>query len=274
MYNSYSIALFFIKSVSYGKLMYIVTANLCVERGVVQLIVDLLKRSKHTVIYTGAGMSTESGLPDFRSAKTGLWEQEDPAKIASTEALNRNVEKFFEFYRKRVLGVKDCLPHIGHEILAKWEKEGLVNSIITQNVDGFHDVAGSKNVMELHGTLQKVHCQSCGKEFGNDTYKDEEYYCTCGGTLRPSVVLFGEGLPDNTFMRAIKESERADLFIVLGSSLTVTPANQFPLIAKGKGATLVIVNMEPTSFDQYADIVINDKKIGELLTEIDAHLVE
>lgn len=238
----------------------------------IELLVDLLRNSKHTVIYTGAGMSTESGLPDFRSAKSGLWEQEDPAKIASTEALNRDVEQFFQFYRKRVLGVKDCLPHKGHEILAKWERRGLVKSIITQNVDGFHDVAGSINIMELHGTLRKVHCQTCGQEYGNEMYEDEKYYCTCGGTLRPSVVLFGEGLPEDAFMQAVKESERADLFMVLGSSLTVTPANQFPLIAKGKGATLVIVNMEPTSFDQYADIVINDMKIGELLIEIDAHL--
>ena len=219
-------------------------------------------------------MSTESGLPDFRSAKTGLWEKEDPALIASTEALNRDVEKFFHFYRKRVLGVKDCKPHKGHEILAKWEKDGLIQSIITQNVDGFHSVAGSENVMELHGTLQKVHCQSCKKEYGNDMYESEHFYCTCGGKLRPSVVLFGEELPEEAFMQAVQESEKADLFIVLGSSLTVTPANQFPLIAKDNGAKLLIVNMEPTHFDDYADIVINDRKIGELLAEIDSHLVK
>ena len=100
--------------------------------------------------------------------------------------------------------------------------------------------------MELHGTLQKVHCQSCGKVYGNEKYEAENFYCTCGGKLRPSVVLFGEGLPEETFIKAMEESERADLFIVLGSSLTVTPANQFPLLAKENGAKLVIVNMEPT----------------------------
>jgi NAD-dependent deacetylase len=238
------------------------------------LLVDLLEKSNYIVVYTGAGMSTESGLPDFRSANTGLWEKEDPTKIASTEALNRDVEKFFQFYRERVLGVKDCKPHKGHDILAKWEKDGLIQSIITQNVDGFHSEAGSKNVMELHGTLQKVHCETCKKEYGNEMYESESFYCECGGKLRPSIVLFGEGLPEETFMRAVQESEKADLFIVLGSSLTVTPANQFPLIAKENGAKLLIVNMDPTHFDELADVVINDKRIGEVLSEIDRHLVK
>lgn len=236
------------------------------------MLVDLLKKSNYTVVFTGAGMSTESGLPDFRSAKTGLWEQEDPALIASTEAMNRDVEKFFQFYRKRVLGVKDCKPHNGHDILVKWEKEGLIKSIITQNVDGFHSVAGSENVMELHGTLQQVHCQACGKEYGNETYEVEKFYCSCGGKLRPSVVLFGEGLPEEPFMKAVEESQKAELFIVLGSSLTVTPANQFPLLAKEHGAKLVIINMDPTDFDNYADIVMNDAKIGDVLADIAARL--
>lgn len=236
------------------------------------MIVDLLKNSKHTVIYTGAGMSTESGLPDFRSKKTGLWEQEDPALVASIDSMNRDVEKFFQFYRKRVLGVKDCIPHKGYDILVDWEREGLIQSIITQNVDGFHSVAGSANVMELHGTLQKVHCESCGKEFESHRYEDKQFYCSCGGTLRPSVVLFGESLPERPFMQAVRESEQADLFIVLGSSLTVTPANQFPLIAKDEGAKLVIINLEPTQFDRFADLVINEQKIGDVLNEINSQL--
>lgn len=231
-----------------------------------------LKESKYTVVLTGAGMSTESGLPDFRSAGSGLWKQEDPSKLSSTEALNRNVEKFFEFYRHRVLGLKDCKPHKGHEILAKWEKDGVIQSIITQNVDGFHDEAGSRNVAELHGTLQRVHCQSCGKQYGNEMYAEEKFHCECGGKLRPSVVLFGEMLPEEALMKAAEESEKADLFIVLGSSLTVTPANQFPLIAKRNGAKLVIVNLEPTEFDIYADLVINNRKIGEVLQEVELEL--
>lgn len=236
------------------------------------MLEDLLKKSKHTIIYTGAGMSTESGLPDFRSAKTGLWEKEDPALLASTDALNKNVEQFFQFYRKRVLGLKECTPHKGHTILAEWERTGVIQGIITQNVDGFHSVAGSKNVMELHGTLQKVHCQSCGAEYESAMYEKEKFYCPCGGKLRPSVVLFGEGLPERPFMQAMEESEKADLFIVLGSSLTVTPANQFPLIAKEQGAKLVIVNLAPTQFDGYADLVVHNRKIGEVLAEAAWHL--
>ncbi len=233
-----------------------------------QVLLDKLKESNYTVVLTGAGMSTESGLPDFRSSE-GLWEKEDPSRIASTDALNRNIEKFFEFYRHRVLGLKDCKPHAGHEILAKWEKEGIIKSVITQNVDGFHREAGSRNVAELHGTLQKVHCHSCGKEYDNDKYVNEQYQCECGGKLRPSVVLFGEMLPEDALLMATEESEKADLFIVLGSSLTVTPANQFPLIAKQHGAYLAIVNMEPTELDIYADETIHGRKIGELLKELD-----
>lgn len=235
------------------------------------MLKEWLKESQYAVVFTGAGMSTESGLPDFRSSK-GLWRKKDPSKLASTEALNNNVQEFIDFYRQRVLGVKEFRPHDGHFILADWEREGLIKSIITQNVDGFHQQAGSMRVAELHGTLQKLHCQSCGKEYSSEEYVNDKYYCQCGGILRPSIVLFGESLPEAAFQFAFQEAQKADLFIVLGSSLTVTPANQFPLIAKENGAKLVIINMEQTSFDMYADLVINDRKIGELLNEVDASL--
>ncbi|MBS4220567.1 NAD-dependent protein deacylase [Bacillus sp. FJAT-49711] len=236
------------------------------------MISQWLKESNYTVILTGAGMSTESGLPDFRSSGKGLWTKKDPSQIASTEALNKNVEEFFDFYRHRVLGLNQAKPHKGHKILAKWEKQGILKSIITQNIDGFHSEAGSQKVLELHGTMKKVHCESCGKEYGNEKYANKEFMCECGGKLRPSVVLFGEMLPEDALFQAAEESENAELFIVLGSSLTVTPANQFPIIAKQNGAKLVIINMEPTDFDVYADLVINDHKIGDILGEIDEDL--
>lgn len=230
-----------------------------------------LEESKYTVVFTGAGMSTESGLPDFRSSD-GLWKKKDPSKLASTDALNNNVQEFIEFYRERVLGVKEYKPHKGHHILADWEKRGIIKSIITQNVDGFHQLGGSKEVIELHGTLQKLHCQTCGKQYDSEEYLNEEYYCECGGVLRPSIVLFGEQLPSEAFQKATEEAEKADLFIVFGSSLTVSPANQFPLLAKQSGAKLVIVNREDTPLDIYADLVIQDKKIGELLKEINEQI--
>jgi len=232
------------------------------------MILDWLAKSKHTVILTGAGMSTESGLPDFRSS-SGLWKSKNPTEIASIDSLNNNVQQFIEFYKERVIKVKEYAPHKGHEILAKWEREGIIKSIITQNVDGFHQLAGSKNVIELHGTLQKMHCQQCKKEYTNEKYIKDEYRCDCGGILRPSIVLFGEMLPERAFYEATLHSEQADLFIVLGSSLSVTPANQFPLLAKRYGAKLIIVNFEPTDFDHYADVVIHKKKIGEWLKEMD-----
>jgi NAD-dependent deacetylase len=231
-----------------------------------------IQNAKNVVVFTGAGMSTESGLPDFRSSNNGLWRKKDPSKIASTQALNNNVDEFIEFYRERVLKVKEFNPHKGHYILAEWEKTGKLHSIITQNVDGFHQLAGSKRVAELHGSLKQLRCQSCGKKYDSEGYINKEYHCSCGGVLRPNVVLFGEALPQDAFQFAQEEAVKSDLFIVLGSSLSVTPANQFPLIAKEHGAKLVIVNQEKTEMDHYADQVIPNIKIGELLQELDKEL--
>lgn len=232
-----------------------------------------LKESNYTVIFTGAGMSTESGIPDFRSAKTGLWNKVDPIKLSSTYALEKNVDEFIQFYRARILELKKFKPHKGHEILATWEKKGLVQSIITQNIDGFHQRSGSQRVAEIHGTLQKVYCQQCGKSYSNEKYIQEEYKCECGGLLRPAVVLFGEMLPEDALNWSMEETNRADLFIVLGSSLTVTPANQFPMIAKQNGAKLVIINYDETGLDPFADEVIHKRKIGEVLQEINEQLM-
>ncbi len=238
------------------------------KTGVIVLLSRWLNESNYTVIFTGAGMSTESGLPDFRSSN-GLWNKKDPSQIASVDSLNQNVDEFIEFYRERVLAVKEYKPHKGHKLLAKWEMKGMIQSIITQNVDGFHQLAGSRQVAELHGTLQKAHCQNCAKEYSSEEYVNHAYYCECGGVQRPSIVLFGEMLPEIAFQFAFEEATKAELFIVLGSSLSVTPANQFPLIAKDNGAKLVIINKEKTDFDRFADLVINDKKIGDVLQELD-----
>lgn len=237
-----------------------------------QLLAKLLKEAKHTVVFTGAGMSTESGLPDFRSARTGLWQKVDPTRLASIDALENNREEFIQFYHKRLQAIHDYKPHAGHEILGKWEKAGFVHAIITQNVDGFHQQAGSTNVTELHGTLRTVHCHTCGNRYPNTDFINGQFHCECGGFLRPSVVLFGEMLPYDAMTTAETETAKADLFIVIGSSLSVSPANYFPVEAKQNGAKLVIVNMEATDYDDLADLVINDRKIGEVLKEIDEKL--
>ena len=232
-------------------------------------ITDLLVSSKHTIIYTGAGMSTESGLPDFRSKSRGLWEKFNPDELANVNALHHNQDEFTEFYRYRLSEVAKYQPHQGHKILADWEKQGLVKGIITQNVDGFHHDAGSENVMELHGTFRKFHCHACGKDHPREAYLNGDTTChTCGGIIRPGIVLFGESLPQEVFLKAGQEALKADLFIVLGSSLSVSPANMFPVEAKENGAELVIINREPTQFDVYADYVVHDRNIKEVLIEM------
>ncbi|MGI2328918.1 NAD-dependent deacylase [Planococcus sp. YIM B11945] len=237
------------------------------------MIKKWLKESNYTVVFTGAGMSTESGLPDFRSANQGLWEQKNLAEVASIQSLQQNPEEFTDFYRSRMVGLKEFAPHKGHYLLAKWQKRGFLNSIITQNVDGFHQLAGSDNIAELHGTLQKVFCQNCGTVYESDIYLEKTNQCTaCSGMLRPSIVLFGEMLPEQPFEMALEEASGAELFIILGSSLSVSPANQFPLIAKESGARVIIVNREPTQLDSYADEVVHDRNIGDVLEEWDGFL--
>lgn len=235
------------------------------------MLAQWLKEAKYTVLFTGAGMSTESGLPDFRS-RTGLWRTKNPAELASIEALESNPEEFIQFYQKRLQAIHQYAPHKGHNILSAWEEAGYVQSVITQNVDGFHHQAGNQNVTELHGTLRTVHCHSCGKTYPNTQFIAGQTSCDCGGFLRPSVVLFGEMLPADAVRKAESETKKADLFIVLGSSLSVSPANFYPLEAKQNGAKLVIINMETTDYDRMADLVINNRKIGEVLQEIDEKL--
>jgi len=235
-------------------------------------LISLLQSSNHTIVFTGAGMSTESGLPDFRSKDRGLWEKFNPDELANVHALRHNTEEFTEFYQYRLQTIFQYEPHEGHHILAKWEHNDRIKGIITQNVDAFHSDAGNKNVMELHGSFRTFHCHECEQPYNRQTYFDGKSICDCGGTIRPGIVLFGEQLPQATFMKAEAEAAKADLFIVLGSSLTVSPANMFPLVAKEGGAKLVIVNREPTDYDRYADVVIQDKSIKEVLTEVDNKL--
>jgi NAD-dependent deacetylase len=233
------------------------------------MIASWLSSSRYAVVLTGAGMSTESGLPDFRSAKTGLWNRFNPQQLASTYALEHHREAFIEFYQYRIRTLQSCEPHEGHAILADWERRGLIKQIITQNVDGFHQQAGSQHVIELHGSLRTVHCQRCGNTLDSEVYLHNQFECDCGGFLRPSVVLFGEMLPEDAIEKAWQAAQKADLLIVLGSSLQVSPANQLPLVAKRNGAKVVIVNWEPTEFDDIADIVIHERKIGDVLRDID-----
>lgn len=193
-----------------------------------EAFVEALEKANYFVVMTGAGMDTESNLPDFRGAN-GLWKNHDSRLLASTEALANNYDLFHEFYSHRIKALDTVKPHVGHEILAQWERSGKLKCIITQNVSGLHRAAGSQNVLELHGNIRDIYCNDC-----HQTASKEDFYnkasCSCGGKLRPGVVLFGEMLPQDVFSQALEELSRADLLIILGTSLEVYPAAELPFI--------------------------------------------
>lgn len=234
-------------------------------------LVDLLKNAEATTVFTGAGMSTESGLPDFRSSN-GLWTNNRRfEELASVDALRHDHAGFVAFYRWRLTELAKYGPHEGHRVLARWEAAGRIKGVITQNVDGFHHQAGSQQVHELHGSLRLVRCQACGHEEPADRFLQDPPLCACGGKLRPGVVLFGEHLPADALDAADRLARTADLFVVLGSSLLVSPANFFPQAAQAAGAKLVIVNREPTPLDPLADLIVRDP-IGQTLKDVEARL--
>jgi len=223
----------------------------------------LIKEAKYPVVLTGAGMSTESGIPDFRS-ESGWWRKIDPTTVATIDALETNYEVFREFYKHRILTLAPCKPNIGHEILADWEAKGIIKCVITQNIDGFHREAGNKEVYELHGSINSITCYACGKEHDKSDFLDNNSCSICKGKLRPGVVLFGEMLPTLAWDKAYKEIKKSDLIIVLGTSLNVSPVNSLPFVSKGKK---VLINMDKTPFDDEFDLIINDK-VGKILLSV------
>lgn len=234
-------------------------------------IAERMKASpKGTVIFTGAGMSTDSGLTDFRS-KEGLWKNIDPMEVATADAMRSQYDMFHEFYSRRFKVMGGAAPNSGHKIVADWEARGIVSCVITQNIDGLHAAAGSKTVYELHGSVAAVRCMECGRPATQQQFIDRVPCPDCGGRLRPGVVLFGEGLPAEAMTSAWNESERAKVFIVLGSSLQVSPANQMPSAAKRAGAAVVICNRDETPYDHIADYRTGDG-ISGFLAELDAML--
>lgn len=224
------------------------------------------------VVLSGAGMSTESNLPDFRSGQ-GLWSRFDPSRLATEWALKNRPDEFYAFYRMRVEGVMGASPNRGHRILAEWEKRGRLGAIVTQNVDGLHQAAGSVRVVELHGTLRTVRCIACGVRTSGARLLEGPFCPACGGRLRPDVVLFGENLPAAALEEAERLASTARLFMILGSSLAVSPANSLPGIAAACGAKVVIVNRDETPYDRRADLVLH-AGIGAVLAETDRILSE
>lgn len=230
-------------------------------------LVEWLRQSAKTVVLTGAGMSTESGVPDFRS-KSGWWRNIDPSTVANTEALENDYELFHAFYCARLGALEGCKLHEGHRILADWESRGLIDRVATQNVDGFHKIAGNKKVDELHGRIHAVRCQKCHHEATVEAFLTKQSCASCGGKLRPGIVLFGEMLPEDAWNNAMHAIKTADVVIVIGTSLQVYPVNQLPKMTRGK---LVYINREVDGFEQDFDLIF-EGSAKETLKQIDATL--
>ncbi len=246
-----------------GKGVIVVTR----EEARVREAAEMIRASRFLIAFTGAGASTESGLPDFRSPG-GLWRDQNPVLVASSWGLQRYPERFFAFYRTRLSKMRGAQPNRVHSILATWERQGLLRGVITQNVDGLHQKAGSRNVVELHGALGRAHCDACGRQHPASRLEERGIpRCACGGLVRPSVVLFGERLPTDAWDKAVYLTRRADVFLVVGSSLTVAPANLLPRMA-AKVGRLVICNRDPTPLDPLAHVVLRGTA-GDVLEEID-----
>ncbi len=226
-----------------------------------------IEESKNIVFFGGAGVSTESGIPDFRS-QDGLYHQQydyPPEQILSHTFFVRKPEEFFRFYRNKMLA-PDARPNRAHLALAELERAGRLKAVITQNIDGLHQAAGSREVLELHGSVLRNHCMRCGKFYGMDAILNSSGVpkCSCGGVIKPDVVLYEEGLDMDTLNRAVNYISRADVLIVGGTSLTVYPAAG--LIDYYRGQKLVLINRDATPLDGQADLVIAGK-IGEVLGE-------
>jgi len=238
-----------------------------------------ISESKNIVFFGGAGVSTESGIPDFRS-KNGLYNQHDvqfdqyePEYLLSRDCLYNNPKVFFEFYRQK-MDTRNVKPNITHKVLAKMEQQGKLSAIVTQNIDGLHQKAGSKNVFEIHGTTQRNYCSKCGKEYDVDyLFKNLESIpkCECRGLIRPAVTLYGENLPTNAVNNAIHAIQKADCLIVGGTSLKVYPAANY--ISYFCGEHLIVINKEPIDvmLNDETDLMIIDS-LGNVFKEINKML--
>lgn len=247
-----------------------------IDREQLDKVSGLIKNSKYTVCLTGAGVSTASGIPDFRTPAKGLWSKVNPIEVTSIQAFQENPARFYQFYRPRIEELDRVSPNQAHNALAKLEQAGYLNFLITQNIDNLHQRAGSKNVLEIHGNLSQAICHSCGKRISSQLLlkklkenKEDIPYCECGGVFKPDVVLFGEMLFN--FDKAIDKASKAELFLAVGSSLQVSPANLLPEYSLSQKGKLVIINYMKTHLDKTAAAVVH-QDAGLFLTELYKYL--
>lgn len=224
---------------------------------------ELIRKAKRIVVLTGAGVSTPSGIPDFRSEGTGLWSREEPLEVASLNTFRTAPEKFFQWFRPLAGQVFNAQPNAAHQALAELEQHGAPLSIATQNIDGLHQKAGSKEVFELHGTIRTLSCTQCFKQYASPPFLQAFIEngtmprCpNCNGILKPDVILFGEQLPHTAWQAAQSATRQADLMLVAGSSLEVLPVAGLPMQALDRGAHLIIINNTPTYLNVRADVTL------------------
>ena len=235
---------------------------------------DLIKKSQYSVALTGAGISTPSGIPDFRSPGVGLWTKYQPMEVASLSIFRHHPEKFYQWLHPLAVKMHSAEPNQAHYALVELQRAGYLSSIITQNIDGLHTRAGADNVVEVHGTLNTISCTGCFRQFPSKTFfEDYINNCTiphceaCGSILKPDVILYEEQLPIKTWLQAENECKKCELLLVLGTSLEVMPSAKLPLKALEHGARLIIINQAATFIDIRADVTIH-ANVAEILPQI------
>lgn len=233
-----------------------------------EILRQWVKESKSIVFFGGAGVSTESGIPDFRSVD-GLYSQKfdyPPETIISHSFYRKNPEYFFRFYREKMLPL-GFAPNVTHKLLAQWEQEGKLLAVITQNIDGLHQKAGSKAVYELHGSVLRNYCEKCQKFYPAAFVKNAKGvpHCDCGGIVKPDVVLYEESLNDHTILKSVQAIAKADLLLVAGTSLTVYPAAG--LVNYYRGDRLALLNRDATPYDDQANLVLH-RNLGEIFAAL------
>ncbi len=243
----------------------------------INALARLWMNATRAVAFTGAGISTESGIEDFRSPG-GFWTRHQPVWFEDFLAHEDARRRFWRQRREMIPRMRAAVPNAGHKVLAELEARGRLRGVITQNIDELHQRAGSRNVLEVHGTALKVHCLSCDKRWSCEEIQarlesgEEEFICdACGGFLKSMTVSFGQQLPPDVLMEASRWARECDLFVALGSSLQVYPAAGLPELARKHGATFVIINRDPTPLDDLADLVIH-APIGPSLENMITHL--